>query len=157
MSFRLVKYANHVEFHVSRGSPLIHTHSLDECDANKRNSALLKHVQADITKGYAPAAVIGSIRGSGQLEAQARLNAAGGVYLTRQDAINSGATWRKANPNALFALLDTKNDTKIQCQKAFQALNSIKWLSASIQAESQEHVIGWGIVFADPARLQNLT
>ncbi|KAH8585383.1 hypothetical protein B0O99DRAFT_647104, partial [Bisporella sp. PMI_857] len=30
-------------------------------------NALLKHVQADITKGYAPAAVIGSIRGSGQL------------------------------------------------------------------------------------------
>jgi hypothetical protein len=91
VSFRLVKYANHVKFHMSRSSSLIHTHSLDESDANKRNSALLKHVQADITKKYAPAAVISLIRSSGQLKAQARLNAAKGVYLTRQNAINSEA------------------------------------------------------------------
>jgi hypothetical protein len=76
-----------------------HDHSLDESDANKRNSALRGLAQFDIAKGYAPVAMIGSIRGHGKSEAKARLNAAGGAYLTRQDAINSGASWRLANPN----------------------------------------------------------
>ena len=89
--------------------PTIHAHSLDESDANKRNSLLRGLVQLDIAKGYAPAAVIGSIRGNGQSDVRARLAAAGGAYFTRQDVINSGASWRLANPNALFVSRDFKD------------------------------------------------
>ncbi len=42
-----------------------------------------------MAKGYHPAAVIGSLRGAGRAEARELLAAAGGTYLTRQDAINS--------------------------------------------------------------------
>ena len=83
-------------------------------------------MQHDIAKGYAPAAVIGSIRGFGRSEVQALLNAAGGTYLTRQDVINCGASWRLANPNALFASRDTKSDVGIQVKEAFKKLDSLK-------------------------------
>jgi hypothetical protein len=145
-----------VEFTSVDGNSFIHTHSLDESDAYKRNSAILAHLQADITKGYAPAAVIGSIRGYGQSEVMNRLIAAGGTYLTRQDAINSGACWRSANPNALFASPDAKDHVKVQCQEAFEKLNSLNWFSDPIQATSLDGNLGWGIVFADPARLKRL-
>ena len=157
VSFRLLEYSDHVEFQLSGGNPFLHDHSLDESDANKRNSALRDHVQFDITRGYAPAAVIGSIRGKGQSEVEARLNAAGGAYLTRQDAINSGTCWRLANPNALFASRDSKSDVSIQVREAFEKLDSLKWLSASISAKSLDDIIGHGVVFAEPTRLNHLT
>ena len=109
VSFIIREYANHVEFHITRTQPTIHAYLLDKSDANKRNSLFRGLVQLDIAKGYAPAAVIGSIRGNGQSDVRARLAAAGGAYLTRQDAINSGASWRLANPNALFVSRDFKD------------------------------------------------
>ncbi len=156
-SFRLLEYSSHVEFHVISNQPSDHDHSLDESDANKRNSTLLGLVQRDIAKGYTPAAVIGSIRGYGQSETRARLAAAGGTYLTRQDAINSGASWRLANPNALFVSRDTKNVIQIQVQEAFEKLDSLNWLSAPIQALSLDGIHGHGVVFAEPQSLSHLT
>jgi hypothetical protein len=70
ISFRLLEYSDHVEFHFSGENPLFHDHSLDESDANKRNNALRGLAQADIAKGYAPAAVIGSISGFGKPKPQ---------------------------------------------------------------------------------------
>ena len=157
VAFRLLEYADHVEFHRLGSNPLIHEYSLDESDAIKRNSAIREHVQHDIAKGYAPAAVIGSIRGFGRSEVQARLNAAGGAYLTRQDAINSGATWRLANPNALFASRDATSDVGIQAKEAFEKLDSLQWLSALILALLLDDITGHGIVFAEPTRLGHLT
>ena len=157
VSFRLLEYSDHVDFHVLENHSFKHDHSLDESDANKRNSGLLGLAQHDIAKGYALAAVIGSMTGHGQSDVKARLKAAGGSYLTRQDAINSGASWRLANPNALFASRDSKNDATIQAKEAFEKLDSLKWLSASITAKSLDDIIGHGIVFAEPTRLNHLT
>ena len=44
VAFRILEYANHVEFHRLRNNLLIHEHSLDESDAIKRNSAIREHV-----------------------------------------------------------------------------------------------------------------
>ena len=93
VSFSLLEFDDHVEFHAisQRGQQsLIHDHSLDESDTNKRNSLLRNLAGKDIAKGYAPAAVIGSLRRSGDFSSELRLASAGGSYLTRQDAINSG-------------------------------------------------------------------
>jgi hypothetical protein len=114
---------------VTRNQPTNHDYSLDKSDANKRNSFLRELLQKDIAKGYAPAAVISSIRGDSRSANQAkriRLTAAGGTYLSRQDAINSGASWRLANPNALFISRDTKNNTSVQARKAFEKLSKLK-------------------------------
>ncbi len=43
-------------------------YSLDESDANKQNSLIRGLVQRDIIKGYAPAAVIGALRGNGRAD-----------------------------------------------------------------------------------------
>ena len=102
VTFRILQFVDHVEFQLNGNQLTNHDHSLDESDANKRNSFLRDLLARDISKNYAPAAVIGSIRGNGQSDTRERLNDAGGRYLTRQDAINSGASWRLANPNALF-------------------------------------------------------
>jgi hypothetical protein len=93
-----------------------HDHSLDESDANKRNSLLRAIVQCDIAKGYAPAAVIGVFRGTVQADILMQLETAGGLYLSRQDAINSGLAWRLANPNALFATLTDKDDASFRAR-----------------------------------------
>jgi len=156
-TFRLVEYANHVEFHVTGNKICNHDHSLDESDANKRNSLLRGLVQHDVAKGYAPAAVIGSIRGNGQAEVRNRLAAAGGAYLSRQDVINSGASWRLANPNALFASRDLSDAVNIQSKEAFEKLDSLNWISTPIQETSLDGIIGRGIVFAHPVRLSHLT
>ncbi len=66
-----------------------HSHSLDESNANKRNSLLRKLVRAKVTKGYYPAAVIRLLTGKGRAKAHVLLAAASSTYLTRQDAINS--------------------------------------------------------------------
>jgi hypothetical protein len=82
-------YSDHVEFYHVKGSESRHNHSLDESDASKRNSLLRGLVQRDIAKGYAPAAVIGAIRGQGRADIRMRLDSAGGEYLSRRDAVNS--------------------------------------------------------------------
>ena len=40
LSFKLLEYANHVEFYPIETSASVHDHSLDESDASKRNSLL---------------------------------------------------------------------------------------------------------------------
>ena len=93
VSFAILEFQDHVEFHhVQRQALCCHNHSLDESDANKRNSLIRGLVQRDIVKGYAPAAVIGALRGNGRADIRIQLDSAGGLYLTRQDAINNGVT-----------------------------------------------------------------
>lgn len=156
-AFRLVKFNNHVEFHVTGAETTAHDHSLDESDSNKRNSFLLGLVRREIAKGYSPAAIIGALRGNGQSELRNRLAAAGGTYLSRQDVINSGASWRLANPNALFASRESKDVIEIQAREAFETLDKLNWVSSPIQAVSTEGVVGQGIVFAHPMRVGHLT
>jgi hypothetical protein len=80
-----------------------HSYLLDKSDANKRNGFLWKLVRAEVAKGYYSTEIIGSLTGKGRADAHARLAAAGGSYLTQQDVINAGLTWRLANPNWLWA------------------------------------------------------
>ena len=156
VSFKLLEFANHVEFHSIGSETRAHDHSLDESDANKRNSLLRGLVQHDIAKGYAPAAVIGSFRGNGRSDIRIQLASAGGEYLSRQDAINSGVAWRLANPNALFAAHDQKDDVSVQAKAAFEKLSELKWVSEPIDAVSLDGTTGRGIVFALLDRLDRL-
>ena len=71
-----------MEFHLIGQNGATHAHSLDESDANKRNSLLLGLVQSDVIKGYAPTAIISSLRGHGRADIRDRLAAAGSIYLT---------------------------------------------------------------------------
>jgi hypothetical protein len=130
---------------------------LDEIDANKRNSFLRLLIGAEVTKGYHPATIIGSLTRAGRPEVRARLAAAGGTYLTRQDVINAGLAWRLANPNKLWVQHSAKDDVNIQGLEALETLASLKWLACQISALSLDKTEGRGIVFADPARLSLLT
>ena len=90
-----------------------HSYSLDESDASKRNNFLWKLVRAEVAKGYHPAEIIGLLTGKGRADIRAQLAAAGGSYLTRQDVINAGLTWRLANPNRLWAQAGAKDDVSL--------------------------------------------
>jgi hypothetical protein len=83
VAFSILEYADHVEFWELNNQTLSHDHSLDECDANKRNSLLRALAGRDVVRGYAPAAVIGALRQSGDTATQLTLASAGGSYLTR--------------------------------------------------------------------------
>ncbi|KAH8586977.1 hypothetical protein B0O99DRAFT_643125 [Bisporella sp. PMI_857] len=85
--------SKYVEFTSVNGNFFIYIHSLDKSNAYKRNSAILAHLQTDITKSYVLAAVISFIRSYGQSKVINRLIAA-------------------TNLNALFALLNAKNHVK---------------------------------------------
>jgi hypothetical protein len=101
--------------------------------------------------------VISALRGNGRADIRIQLDSAGGLYLTRQDAINSGVTWRLANPNALFTSRESQNVVDIQAKEAFEKLDSLKWISAPIHVKSLDRNLGHGIVFACPKRLGHLT
>ncbi|KAH9203596.1 hypothetical protein DL95DRAFT_501919 [Leptodontidium sp. 2 PMI_412] len=186
VSFTLLAFPDHYEYQPtsqSRNSDQItciqHSHSLDESDANKRNSFLRKLVGAEVANGYPPAAVIGSLIGNGRADARARLASAGGTYergwtvglvhpgrtrptvnplsyLTRQDVINAGLTWRLANPNRLWAVASAKNNVSLQGVEAIETLAGLGWLVSQVSATSLDHVDGRGLSFADPARLSTL-
>ena len=163
VTFALLAFSDHYEYWPIGKSGDVdtitcseHSHLLDESDANKRNSLIRKLVGAEVAKGYHPAAVIGSLMGNGSADARARLAAAGGRYLTRQDAINSALAWRLANPNELWASRDAKDDVGQQANEAMEALASLGWLASPISAISLEKVTGRGIVFASPDRLARL-
>ena len=164
VSFALLEFLNHFEYHLlgqSYNVNLItcphHSHLLDEIDANKRNSFLRQLVGAEVAKGYHPVAIIGSLTKAGKPESRARLAAAGGTYLIRQDVINTGLMWRLANPNKLWVNKSAKDDVNLQAIEALETLASLKWLASQISAISLDKVEGRGLVFADPARLQILT
>ena len=150
--FKILEYEDHVTFEaLPNFAP--HSHSLDESDADKRPSFLMRLVGQEVAKGYAAATVISAIRGGGDLSALARLKAIGGAYLTRQDVRNSGAAWRLAHPNALFVTALAKDDVSMQVREAFSKLEELHWVSAPVSAVSLDKVSGNGVVFAAPHRL----
>jgi MULE transposase domain len=163
VSFHLLAFPDHYEYHPTSQSDSLdlitcsrHSHSLDESDANKRNSLLRALVGAEVAKGYHPAAIISSLTGDGRPNTRALLATAGGAYLSRQDVINAGLTWRLANPNQLWAHANVKNNVSLQGIEALETLASLGWLASQISATSLDHVDGRGIVFADPACLRTL-
>jgi hypothetical protein len=62
-----------VEFYPIKDSVLSYDYSLDESDANKRNSLIRQLVRKDVAKGYTLAAVISSFRRLGNLAIRLRL------------------------------------------------------------------------------------
>jgi hypothetical protein len=120
VSFLILAFPKYYEYHLVRQlrdldlvTCLQHVHSLDESDAAKRNSFLRKLVGAEVANGYPPAAVISSLTGQGRANARVRLASAGGTYLTRQDVINAGLTWRLADPNRLWVVVSAKDDVNL--------------------------------------------
>jgi hypothetical protein len=104
VTFQLLKFGDHVEYRLNGQSLSItcqHAHSLDESDANKRNSFLRALAGAEITKGYLPALIIRSLNGNGHADTCVQLAAARGIFLDTQDVINAGLAWRQANPHRL--------------------------------------------------------
>ncbi|TGO08628.1 hypothetical protein BTUL_0200g00220 [Botrytis tulipae] len=119
VAFKILEYTNHFEFH-STGESINHTHDLDACDANKRHSFLIGLVKTDIARGYRPAQILQAIRGEAAefASSDSPLRLIGGTYLTRQDIINCGSSWREKNPNTLFVDLATKSDVTLQAHDA---------------------------------------
>jgi hypothetical protein len=93
VTFQLWNFRDHVEYRPNGQSLSItcqHAHSLDESDANKRNSFLRALTGAEIAKGYPPAMIIRSLNGNGRADARARLVATRSAFLDTQDVINAG-------------------------------------------------------------------
>lgn len=68
---------------------LSHSHDLPDSDMTKRNSVLLSTARTEASKGYSPAIITAAIRLTGRAR-DARLEEAGGRYLTRTDVENAG-------------------------------------------------------------------
>jgi len=99
--FKLLIFHKHVECWQLTDNSHLHTHSLDESDANRRNSVIKGLVRRELSRGHPPAEVVAALRGNGDPSARAHLDSAGGKYVSRQDATNSGVAWRLANPDGL--------------------------------------------------------
>jgi hypothetical protein len=110
-SFVLLEFPNHIEYRPI--SQQDHDYLLDESNANKRNSFLLGLVQKDITRSFAPAIIISSLRPAGRLDIYAKLDSVGGRYLSRRDIINNSTSWRLVNPNVLLVSRDSRDDVSV--------------------------------------------
>jgi hypothetical protein len=70
-----------------------------------------------------------ALKGQGNERFRNHLDSAGGKYLTNQDVINTGAAWRLANPNTLFASQERHGDIYRQSHEAIKTLDQLAWLS----------------------------
>ncbi|KAJ5225147.1 hypothetical protein N7468_006372 [Penicillium chermesinum] len=77
----------------TRGSSSSHTHDLDYSDNLKRNSALMEFIWKEAIKGYLPSSIFAKFQ-----EEPAKLQEAGGRFMTITDVRNVSAKWRIQNP-----------------------------------------------------------
>lgn len=75
------------------GSSRVHSHDLDYIDKVKRNSGLMEFARREAVKGYLPSSIYTKFK-----EAPAKLEEAGGKFLTVTDVRNVSAKWRIQNP-----------------------------------------------------------
>ncbi|PYH47268.1 RibD family protein [Aspergillus saccharolyticus JOP 1030-1] len=75
------------------GSSHVHSHDLDFIDKVKRNSGLMEFARKEAVKGYLPSSIFTKFR-----EEPAKLEEAGGKFLTVTDVRNVSAKWRIQNP-----------------------------------------------------------
>ena len=74
---------------VKVGEETQHTHDLDHIDKIKRTSVLMEIARSEVMKGYMPASVFTIMN-----EDHAKLVAAGGRHLNRNDVRNASQNWR---------------------------------------------------------------
>jgi hypothetical protein len=75
------------------GSSSVHSHDLDYIDRVKRNSGLMESARKESVKGYLPSSIFTKFQ-----EEPAKLQEAGGRFLTVTDVRNVSAKWRIQNP-----------------------------------------------------------
>lgn len=73
-----------------------HTHDLDHMDRIKRNTVVMEIARAEVMKGFMPASVFTIMS-----EDDAKLAAAGGRYLNRNDVRNASQAWRRHHGDQL--------------------------------------------------------
>ena len=73
-----------------------HTHDLDHMDSIKRNTVVMEIARAEVMKGFMPASVFTIMS-----EDEAKLAAAGGRHLNRNDVRNASQSWRQTHRDAL--------------------------------------------------------
>ncbi|KAH8821826.1 hypothetical protein F5884DRAFT_103455 [Xylogone sp. PMI_703] len=100
VSFKLLIFPDHVAFYSLEDHPTNHNHSLDDSDQGKRNSWVRELAHSEYVKGHSAAAIISMLYPAGNPFAREQMDAVGGRFLTRQDIINSGASWRLARERA---------------------------------------------------------
>ncbi len=149
-----IQYSNgETTYQISRlGSG--HTHDITELDLIRRNSALRGVAAIETSKGYAPATIVGAIRGIGKDGGRKILEDAGGRYLTRQDVKNAGHAWRKANPDVRIAKPNPQWQELVL--EAIETLEKAGYEAISIDSLDQNGDLTMGLVFAHPVRLQVL-
>lgn len=83
-------------------NPQPHNHPMEAIDATRKNLFLKGMARQEAAMGYAPSAIFDALTGqSGRREAtEIAVRRVGGAWFTRQDVINAGAAFRKANPDA---------------------------------------------------------
>jgi hypothetical protein len=124
VQFKILLFQDHVECWQLTDKPHFHTHSLDESDASKRNSVIKGLVRREMSRGHPPAEVVATMRGNGDPSARAHLDSAGGKYVSRQDAANTGIAWRLANPDRLEEGTGSRADAATQ--KISEALDAVR-------------------------------
>ncbi|KAL6718358.1 hypothetical protein ACLMJK_004447 [Lecanora helva] len=78
------------------GDATEHTHDLDHIDKIKRTSILMEVARSEVMKGYMPASVFTVMN-----EDAAKLAAAGGLHLNRNDVRNASQHWRQQHKEEL--------------------------------------------------------
>jgi hypothetical protein len=79
-----------------------HCHTLDFLDSVKRPEALRKIAGAEVAHSYPVAVVTQTLRAPHRLNVEQIWQEAGGRFFSRQDAHNTGASYKAANPDSRF-------------------------------------------------------
>ena len=103
-----------------------HTHILEESDCMTINSFLKNVAAEEIGKGYKPATVWENMRGvhNHHLTDKQR-NLAGGKFMKREDVVNAGRSYWKANPDQKNVTPVRKGNVDVQIQEVKTKADSL--------------------------------
>ena len=135
-----------------------HSHSLDESDAVKINSALRRQCQEQVTKGVNPAHIVTVLQGA-ERSSRATLEHAGGKYIDRQIVVNTAQGWRRSNPDKRFVGADNSwqeqvSDAKEWLEKTGYMVHQADCLQPPVKDKPAKR--SNGLIFALPRCLDVL-
>ncbi|KAA8893707.1 hypothetical protein FN846DRAFT_499967 [Sphaerosporella brunnea] len=129
-----------------------HTHDLEEtfrlCGLP---SAVKRVVQAEADKDYTAAQIFHALKGGGKIEGSIALEAIGGASLKRHDVSNAKRGSRPDQRTLLHGI-----SFRQDVDEARSLRNSKGRLSAEFEVLDAKKEQRWGLVFAEPKRLQVL-
>ena len=147
-----------LSLHEDRKNPCSqHHHTAEFVDILKINSGVKNTAAAEVSKGYAPAAVNRNLQGVKWSANKVALEEAGGIHMDLKRVHNVSASWKHSNPDVRIRGGRLHWEDQLEdCIKYLEKEDSVL-VENIIATRNIDNERSHGIVFATPNRIRILT